>query len=81
MVHRGTGNKTPGRDGIGMEFFKKNWSTIKDDMLTMSDQMYSTVKIREQQKHEIVVCLPRTIAPRTPADYGPTTLLKTDYKI
>jgi hypothetical protein len=46
VVHRVTGNKAPGRDGICMAFFKKNWSTIKDDMFLMFNQMYSTGNIR-----------------------------------
>jgi hypothetical protein len=81
VVHRVTGNKVPGGDGICMEFFKKNWNTIKDDMLLMFNQMYSTGIIRDQQKHGIVVCIPKTTTPKTPADYRPITLLNTDYKI
>ena len=80
VVHRVTGNQAPGRDGICMEFFKKNWSAIKD-MLLVFNQMYSTGNIREQQKHGIVVCIPKATAPKTPADYKPITLLNTDYKI
>jgi len=34
-VQRWTGNKAPGHDGTGMDFFKKNWSILKDDMLIM----------------------------------------------
>jgi len=79
VVHRVMGNKAPGRDGICVEFFKKNWSTIMD-MLLVYNQMYSTGNIREQQKHAIVVCIPKTTAPKTPADYRPITLLNTDYK-
>jgi hypothetical protein len=80
-VHRGTGNKAPGNDGIGIEFFKENWNIIKDEMQIMFNQMYSTGNINEQQKHGIVVCIPKTTAPTTPADYRPITLLNTDYKI
>jgi len=80
-VHRGTGNKASGHDGIGMDFFRKNCNIIKDDMLIMFNQMYSTGNIREQQKHGIVVCIPKTTSPKTPADYRPITFLNTDYKI
>ena len=80
-VHREKGNKAPGHDGIGMDFFKKNWNIIKDNMLIMFNQMYSTGNIKEQQKHGIAVCIPKTTAPKTPADYRPITLLNTDYKI
>jgi hypothetical protein len=82
-VHRGKSNKAPRHDGIGMDFFKKNWTIIKDDMLITFNQMYSTGNIREQQKHGIVVCIPKTTPPppKTPADYRPITLLGTYYKI
>ena len=81
VVQRVTGNKASGIDGICMAFFKKNWSTIMDDMLLMFNHLYSTGNIREQQKHGVVVCIPKTTAPKTPADYRPITLLNTDYKI
>jgi len=81
VVHRAAGNKMPGHDGIGMEFFKINWNIIKDDMLTMFNQMYSTGKIGKQQKHGIVLCIPKTTTPKTPADYRPITLLNTNSKI
>jgi hypothetical protein len=58
VVHRGAGNKEPGHDGKGVEFFKKNCSTIKDIMTIMFNHMYSTGNIREQQKNGIVVCIP-----------------------
>ena len=79
VMHRLTRIKASGRDGIGMEFFKKNWSKIKDDIVFK--QMYSTGNGSEQQKHGIVVCIPKTTAPKTPADYRPITLFNTDYKI
>jgi len=50
-------------------------------MLIMFNQMYSTGNIREQQKHVIVLCIPKTTTPKTPADYGPITFFNTDYKI
>jgi len=50
-------------------------------MLIMFNQMYITGNIGKQQKHVIVVCIPKTTAPKTPADYRPIILLNTDYKI
>lgn len=47
VVHRGVGNKAPGRDGICLAFFKANWETIKEDMLALFNQMYIDGKIRE----------------------------------
>ena len=46
-VNKGTCNKAPGRDGICLVFFKVNWYSIKDDMLTLFNQMYLDVRIME----------------------------------
>ena len=78
-VHRGAGNKWPGHDGISIVFYKKNCSTIEHDMLSMFNQMYNPGNLMEQLKHGIVVCLPKTTAPKTTADYRSITLLNTDF--
>lgn len=77
-MNKCAGNKTPGRDGICLEFFKTNWETITD-ILALFNQMYRDGKILEQQKHGRVVCMPKAHGPSTPADYRPITLLNTDY--
>ena len=38
-------------------------------------------RISEQEKQGIVLCIPKTSAPTTPADYRSIALLNTDYKI
>jgi hypothetical protein len=50
-------------------------------MLALLNQMHLDGRIMEQQKHGIVVCIPKNDNPKTTADSGPITLLKTDYKI
>jgi len=50
-------------------------------MLAPFNQMYLDGRIMEQQKHGIVVCIPKTDPPTTPADCRPIILLNTDYKI
>jgi hypothetical protein len=79
-VRNGACNKAPGKDGICLEFFKVNWDSIKEDMLAIFNLMYLDSKIMGPQKHGIVVCVPKTDSPSTPADYRPITLLNTDYK-
>ena len=59
---------------------KVNWDSIKDDMLALFNQMYLDGRIMERQMHSIVVWIPKTNIPTTPSDYGPITLLNTDYK-
>jgi len=38
-------------------------------------------KVSAQQKHGVIVCLPKSSDPTTPVDFRPITLLNTDYKI
>jgi hypothetical protein len=49
-------------------------------MLALFSQMYIDGKIREQ-KHGLVVCIPKNTAPTKPVEYRPNTLLNTNYKI
>ena len=40
MVNQGACNKAPGRDGIGLEFYKVFCDNIKVEMLALYNQMY-----------------------------------------
>jgi hypothetical protein len=80
-VRKGGKNNAPGSDGIGLEFYKANWATIQDDIGVMMNQMFMERRVSAQQKHGVIVCLPKSSDPTTPADFRPFTLLNTDYKI
>jgi hypothetical protein len=57
--------KAPGCDGIGHEFYKVQWDIIKHDLLLIIQQMHIERLITTQQKHGILVCLPKTTMPLT----------------
>ena len=80
-VRSGKPNKAPGGDGICREFFKLAWVTTKHDALGVLNQMDSNGTIMKQQKHGILVCLPKTPTPTRPEDYRPLTLLNADFKL
>ena len=80
-VRKGTANKATGIDAIGLEFCKANWATIIEDISAMMTQMFLQRNVSTQQKHGVIVCLPKSREPTTPADLRPITLLKTDNKI
>jgi hypothetical protein len=42
-------NKAPGSDGIGLEFYKENWATNKDDLCTVMNQIFMEKTINTQQ--------------------------------
>jgi len=50
-------------------------------MLALFNQMYNEGIIRDQQKHGLVVCIPKKTVPTQAAGYRPITLLNTDCKI
>jgi hypothetical protein len=80
-VRNGACNKAPERDGICLEFFKINWESIKDYIPAPFNRMNLDGKILGPHKHCIVVCISKTDTPSIPADYRPSSLLNTDYKI
>ena len=80
-VRKGGKSKALGSDGIGLEFYKANWTTIQDDVGAMMNQMFMERKVSTQQKHDVIVCLPKPSDPTTPADSQLIILLNTDYKI
>jgi hypothetical protein len=50
-VMKGGKKIAPGSDGLGWEFDKANWATIKDDMGEVMNQMFTEGKVSRQQKY------------------------------
>jgi len=50
-------------------------------MRTLFTQMLRDRQLSERQKQRVIFCIPKSARPLTPEDYGPITLLNTDYKI
>jgi hypothetical protein len=72
--------KAPGVDGIGRDFYLRTWDVIQADMLDVFDQMFWSGNITPQQKHGVMICLPKVQNCCTPRDYRPITVLNEDYK-
>jgi len=79
-LRSGAKHKTPGIDGFSLEFYIANWDTIKQDILELMNQIFLHKKITPQQKHGIIVCLPKSNGDRTPNGYRPISLLTIEYK-
>jgi hypothetical protein len=79
-IQNGKQHKAPGGDGICHEFYKETWD-IKHDILEVIRQMHTEGIIMPQQKHGIVVCIPKKPIPTRPQDYRAKTLLNTDLKL
>jgi len=80
-LRSGGPNKAPESDGFSREFCIRLWDTIRDDMLGVMNQMYINNSMRRRQQHGIIISLPKEKGDKTPADYRPITLMKTDYKL
>jgi hypothetical protein len=51
--------KSPGLDGIPLEFYKYTWNTIRDDLIQIINEMYIDSTITEPQKYGIICCIPK----------------------
>jgi hypothetical protein len=80
-VRTGKSGKATGCDGIGNEFYKLQWNTIKHELLLIIRQMHTERVISAQQKHGILVFIPKTTMPERPDDYRALTLLNANLKI
>jgi hypothetical protein len=74
-------NRAPGRDGLGLGFYKATWPIIRDDLCLILNDMFFEGPITTQQKQGTIFCLPKTNRMLTLADRRPITLLNSDYKI
>ena len=75
-------NKTPGEDGIPVDFYKVFWIQIKDVFLAMMHQCYEQNCLHKSARQGILNLIPK---PNKDSRYmknlRPITLLNTDYKI
>jgi hypothetical protein len=79
-LRAGGQEKAPGVDGIGRDFYLRTWDVIQADVVDVFNQMFWSGNITPQQKHGVMICLPKVQNGCTPRDYRPITLLNEDYK-
>jgi hypothetical protein len=80
-LRKGKRRKAPGSDGIVHEFYSTHWDIIKQELLEIVQNMYIEGNILAQQKHGVIVLLPKSNTPTTPDNYRALTLLNRDIKI
>ena len=74
-------NKTPGIDGLPVEFYLENWDIIGEDILTLYGTILQTGQLSESQKRGIISMLPKSNDTFYITNYRPLSLLCSDYKI
>jgi len=67
----GSRRKTPGSEGLSLEFYKAHLTTIRNDLHAVLNQVYLNKTITPQQKHGVISCMPKhgANAGRIPADH------------
>ena len=75
-------NKTPGVDGLPVEFYKIFWNDIHDILLDSYNHSISLRYLSISQRRGVISLIPKTDKdPHFLKNWRPITLLSTDYKI
>ena len=73
--------KTPGPDGIGLEFYRKYWNIIAKDFTQVINDIHSSGNIPDEMKTGIITLIYKNNDKKDLKNYRPISLLNTDLKI
>ena len=75
-------SKTPGIDGIPVDFYKVFWSIIKQPFMNMVEKCYELQKMHDSAREGVLNLIPKANKDtRYVKNLRPITLLNTDYKV
>ena len=75
-------NKTPGNDGIPIEFYKKFWSLISDPLINSINECFEKGEMPVSQKQAIITLIEKKVKDRSSLEnWQPISLLNVDTKI
>ncbi|KAJ8043435.1 hypothetical protein HOLleu_10515 [Holothuria leucospilota] len=75
------GGKAPGSDGIPVEFYKRFWGTVGQDLRDVFVSAFLAGTLSPSQRTGVITLLPKSGDPLEPKNKRPITLLNVDYKI
>ena len=73
--------KSPGKDGLTVEFYIKFWQIIKGTMLELLNHMLKHNRIHPRQKDGVIILLPKKKGASIVENFRPITLLNNDFKL
>lgn len=73
--------KSPGADGIPLEFYKVFWNEIASDLVTIFNEIVRRGSLTDSQKQALIRLIPKNSDPKVIEDYRPIALLCVDYKL
>jgi len=75
-------NKTPGNDGIPVEFYKIFWKKIGKFLMSSINEAFIKGELSITQKQGVITCIPKGDKPKQfLQNWRPISLLNVDYKI
>ena len=74
-------NKTPGIDGLPVEFYQEFWTLIDDDIIEVYIDVLRTGSLGKSQRKAIVNIIPKNNETKYITNFRPISLLCVDYKI
>ena len=74
-------NKSPGPDGLPIEFYITFWDDVKDILIHGYEESYDDEELSETQKKSVMSLLYKKLSRELFKNYRPLTLSNTDYKI
>ena len=74
--------KSPGSDGISVEFYKLFWNDVKEFYINSINYFFQTGSLTDLQQQSIITLLPKQNEDITSLEnWRPISLLNVDYKI
>jgi hypothetical protein len=58
-LRAGARHRTPGIDGLSLEFYAANWDTIRMDLTELINHIFLQKRIPSRLKHGIIISLPK----------------------
>ena len=74
-------NRSPGYDGITVEFYKQFWESLKDFIVPVFNYNYDRKELTQFQKLGMLTLIYNKNDPLSLSNYRPITLLNTDTKL
>ena len=74
-------NKSPGSDGLSVEFYQAFWNDLKDLVLKSLNTAYETGKLSKSQRKSFLSLMFKKNDPYDINNWRPISLLNVDYKI
>lgn len=74
-------NKSPGPDGINMEYYKKLWIVVHTDILLMIKEFLDTNSLPPGINSSFIALIPKKDSPDSVSDFRPISLINCSLKI